>query len=59
MMNAIADNDPGVMDIGSERRSHSFRGLSDRITPRGAEMLEVLDDVFESLQVPARNTTSE
>jgi hypothetical protein len=58
-MNAIADNDPGMMDIGSDRRSHSFRGVSDQITPRASEMLEVLHDVFESLQISARNTTGE
>jgi hypothetical protein len=59
MLKAIADKDSGAVDIGSERRSHSFRGVSDQLTPRGVEMLEVLHDVFESLEFPAATNSAE
>ncbi len=57
MFNAIADNDSAAGDIGSERRSHSYRGVSDRLTPRGVEVLEVLHDVFETLEPASANGT--
>lgn len=59
MIKAIADNDSTAGDIGTERRSHSFRGVSDQLTPRGVEVLEVLHDVFESLEFTSSGDTRE
>ncbi len=55
MFNAIADNDSAAGDIGSELRSHSYRGVADQLTPRGVEVLEALHDVFESLELASAN----
>lgn len=52
MLNAIADNESGAGDLVSERRSYSHRGVSERLTARGVEMLEVLEDIFESIDSP-------
>jgi len=48
----VANGEIGLLQTGRGHRSTPYRTTSIEVSPRGREMLEILEGVFASLEAP-------